>query len=96
MAVAQLYYYVAPKNEIQIVAKSLIRLLRSYRQAIKQHQIETKIVCLIIIVKFKRGSNNSLKKYRFNGTEEPAVVPDAPEELLCAFERQHSSENTQA
>ena len=31
MAVAQLYYYVAPKNEIQIVAKSLIRLLRSYR-----------------------------------------------------------------
>ncbi len=31
MAVAQLYYYVAPKNEIQIVAKSLIRLLKSYR-----------------------------------------------------------------
>jgi AP-3 complex subunit beta len=31
MAVAQLYYYVAPKNEVQIVAKSLIRLLRSYK-----------------------------------------------------------------
>jgi len=31
MAVAQLYYYVAPKSEVQIVAKSLIRLLKSYR-----------------------------------------------------------------
>jgi hypothetical protein len=31
MAVAQLYYYVAPKNETSIVAKSLVRLLRSYR-----------------------------------------------------------------
>ncbi|CAF0877310.1 unnamed protein product [Adineta steineri] len=32
MAVAQLYYYVAPKSEIQIVAKSLIRLLRHHRE----------------------------------------------------------------
>ncbi len=31
MAVAQLYYYLAPKSEIQLVAKSLIRLLRSHR-----------------------------------------------------------------
>ena len=31
MAVAQLYYYVAPRSEIQIVAKSLIRLLRLHR-----------------------------------------------------------------
>jgi hypothetical protein len=31
MAVAQLYYYVAPRTEIQIVAKSLIRLLRHHR-----------------------------------------------------------------
>lgn len=31
MAVAQLYYYVAPRSEIQIVAKSLIRLLRHHR-----------------------------------------------------------------
>lgn len=31
MAVAQLYYYVAPRNEIQIVPKSLVRLLKGYR-----------------------------------------------------------------
>ncbi|CAF2484524.1 unnamed protein product [Rotaria sp. Silwood2] len=32
MAVAQLYYYVAPRSEVQIVAKSLIRLLRYHRE----------------------------------------------------------------
>ncbi|CAF2695586.1 unnamed protein product [Rotaria sp. Silwood2] len=32
MAVAQLYYYVAPRSEIQIVAKSLLRLLRHHRE----------------------------------------------------------------
>ena len=31
MAVAQIYYYIAPKNEAQIVAKALVRLLRSHR-----------------------------------------------------------------
>lgn len=32
MAVAQLYYYVAPRSEVHIVAKSLIRLLRHHRE----------------------------------------------------------------
>lgn len=32
MAVAQLYYYIAPKNEISVVAKALVRLLRSHRE----------------------------------------------------------------
>jgi hypothetical protein len=31
MAVGQLYYYVAPRSEVHIVAKSLIRLLRHHR-----------------------------------------------------------------
>jgi AP-3 complex subunit beta len=31
MAVAQLYYYVAPRSEVHVVAKSLIRLLRHHR-----------------------------------------------------------------
>jgi hypothetical protein len=31
MAVAQLYYYVAPQTEVQVVAKALIRLLRHHR-----------------------------------------------------------------
>jgi AP-3 complex subunit beta len=32
MAVAQLYYYLAPKSEVDLVAKSLVRLLRSHRE----------------------------------------------------------------
>jgi len=31
MAVAQLYYYVAPRSEVHFGAKSLIRLLRHHR-----------------------------------------------------------------
>ncbi|KAL1395446.1 hypothetical protein pipiens_011243 [Culex pipiens pipiens] len=32
MAVAQLYHHIAPKNEVNIVAKALIRLLRSHKE----------------------------------------------------------------
>lgn len=32
MTVAQLYHHVAPRNEVAIVAKALIRLLRSYKE----------------------------------------------------------------
>ncbi|XP_055614239.1 AP-3 complex subunit beta-2 [Uranotaenia lowii] len=32
MAVAQLYHHIAPKNEVTIVAKALIRLLRSHKE----------------------------------------------------------------
>lgn len=32
MAVAQLYYYLAPRSEIHVVSKALNRLLRSYRE----------------------------------------------------------------
>ena len=31
MATAQLYHYIAPKEETTIIAKPLIRLLRSHR-----------------------------------------------------------------
>jgi AP-3 complex subunit beta len=31
MSVAQLYYHCAPKTEVTVVAKSLIRLLRSHK-----------------------------------------------------------------
>ena len=31
MATAQLYHYMAPKEEMTVIAKPLIRLLRSYR-----------------------------------------------------------------
>lgn len=32
MAVAQLYHHVAPRSEVMIAAKALIRLLRSHRE----------------------------------------------------------------
>ncbi|KAH8235466.1 hypothetical protein KR032_001015 [Drosophila birchii] len=32
MSVAQLYHHVAPKNEVQLIAKALIRLLRSHKE----------------------------------------------------------------
>lgn len=32
MAVAQLYHHIAPRNEVTIVAKALIRLLRSHKE----------------------------------------------------------------
>lgn len=32
MAVAQLYHHIAPKNEVQMVAKALIRLLRAHKE----------------------------------------------------------------
>lgn len=32
MAVAQLYHHVAPRNEVQLIAKALIRLLRSHKE----------------------------------------------------------------
>lgn len=32
MAVAQLYYHLAPKEEVVVVARALIRLLRSRRE----------------------------------------------------------------
>lgn len=32
MAVSQLYFHIAPRNEIHIIAKALIRLLRSHKE----------------------------------------------------------------
>ena len=33
MGVAQLYHHLAPRSEVMVVAKALIRLLRSHREA---------------------------------------------------------------
>lgn len=32
MSVAQLYHHLAPKSEVNVIAKALIRLLRSHRE----------------------------------------------------------------
>ena len=32
MAVAQLYHHLAPKNDVVVVIKALVRLLRSHRE----------------------------------------------------------------
>ena len=42
MAVAQLYHHLAPKSEVTIVAKALIRLLRNHRYVHTVHQCKKK------------------------------------------------------
>lgn len=34
MAVAQLYFHLAPKAEVGVIAKALVRLLRSHRSVV--------------------------------------------------------------
>ncbi|XP_076356501.1 AP-3 complex subunit beta-2-like [Tachypleus tridentatus] len=46
MAVAQLYYYLSPRNEINIITKALIRLLHSHREI--QSVVLTNIATLTV------------------------------------------------
>jgi AP-3 complex subunit beta len=55
MAVAQLYYYVAPSSEVQIVVKALIRLLRAPR--------EMQIVVLKNIVTIAQKNKEIFQQY---------------------------------
>lgn len=41
MAVAQLYFHLAPKAEVGVIAKALVRLLRSHRCARPTHTLPT-------------------------------------------------------
>lgn len=56
MTVAQLYYYVAPINEAQIIAKSLVRLLRSHR--------EVQIIVLKNIVSMAQKNQNMFQPHQ--------------------------------
>lgn len=57
MAVAQLYHHIAPRNEVQQVAKALIRLLRSHKEVqsivltcIASMSLQRKVVLFVIII----------------------------------------------
>lgn len=57
MSVAQLYHHLAPRNEVGIVAKSLVRLLRSHREVqsivlncIASISIERKVSRIILYI----------------------------------------------
>lgn len=54
MAVAQLYYHLAPSADVSIVARALIRLLRSHREVqivalntIASMSVNRKVSCLV-------------------------------------------------
>ena len=68
MAVAQLYHHIAPRNEVGIIAKPLIRLLKGHRevqsvvlsniatmssQRSVSHQPTSLCVCLVVMLGFE-------------------------------------------
>lgn len=56
MAVAQLYFYIGPANEIQIIAKPMVRLLRSHR--------EVQIIVLKNIVSLAQKNNSMFQAHQ--------------------------------
>jgi len=65
MAVAQLYYHLAPSADVSMVARALIRLLRSYReiQIVVLNTIASMSVCrkvssVLVIVVFACCNSN--------------------------------------
>lgn len=73
MAVAQLYWHLAPKNELNIITKSLVRLLRSHRyRHTHTHTLtfySSKYLCIsfsLSLSLFQRGSVYSAAKYCYH------------------------------
>lgn len=56
LAVAQLYYHMAPKNEIGVIAKSLIRLLRNHRE------VQSVVLTNIATISAKRRVQYAISK----------------------------------
>ena len=77
MAVAQLYYHLAPKNEISHVIRPLIRLLKSHRE------IRTVVLINIATMSTKYGSlfEPFLKQF-FITIDEPTLVKKIKLEIL--------------
>lgn len=65
MATAQLYHYVAPKEEMTVIAKPLIRLLRSHRLVIQ---------CVILFNQFNCVSCVEKYKVSFSATLPPSLL----------------------
>lgn len=61
MSVAQLYHHLAPKSEVNVISKALIRLLRSHREV--QSVVLNSIASISIARKVLTKSNYLLLYY---------------------------------
>lgn len=69
MAVSQLYYYCAPKNEFSLAAKALVRLLRSHTE------VQTVVLHTIASISYqRRGMFESYLKSFFVRTSDPTRI----------------------
>ena len=69
MSVAQLYHHIAPKNEVSVVAKALIRLLRSHKE------VQSVVLTCIVSMSMERKSifEQYLKSF-FVRTSDPTHI----------------------
>uniref|UniRef100_A0A336KCG1 AP-3 complex subunit beta n=1 Tax=Culicoides sonorensis TaxID=179676 RepID=A0A336KCG1_CULSO len=77
MAVAQLYHHTAPKNEVAIVAKALIRLLRSHKE------VQSVVLkCIASMSVQRKGIFESFLKSFFVRTSDPTHIKLLKLEIL--------------
>uniref|UniRef100_T1I5H4 AP-3 complex subunit beta n=1 Tax=Rhodnius prolixus TaxID=13249 RepID=T1I5H4_RHOPR len=77
MAVAQLYHHLAPKSEVSLIAKSLIRLLRSYRE------VQSVVLnCIASISIERKGMFEPYLKSFFVRTSDPTHIKLLKLEIL--------------
>lgn len=77
MSVAQLYHHLAPRNEVSVVAKSLIRLLRSHRE------VQSVVLnCIASISTIRKGMFEPFLKSFFVRTSDPTHIKLLKLEIL--------------
>ncbi|XP_066993288.2 AP-3 complex subunit beta-1 isoform X2 [Anabrus simplex] len=77
MSVAQLYHHVAPKTEVNVVAKALIRLLRSHRE------VQSVVLnCIASISTLRKGMFEPFLKSFFVRTSDPTHIKLLKLEIL--------------
>lgn len=77
MSVAQLYHHLAPRNEVSVVAKSLIRLLRSHRE------VQSVVLnCIASISTVRKGMFEPFLKSFFVRTSDPTHIKLLKLEIL--------------
>lgn len=67
MSVAQLYHHLAPKSEVNVIAKALIRLLRSHRevQSVVLNSIASISIARKVFFNILTSFNNSCTFLKF-------------------------------
>lgn len=77
MAVAQLYHHLAPRSEVSVIAKSLIRLLRSHRE------VQSVVLnCIATISTERKGMFEPYLKSFFVRTSDPTHIKLLKLEIL--------------